>query len=78
MPEGYLAWHEWAEKKAKTHKSTRCPGCGLYKVWVPKRARGAGTTQRSTPAHSDRDHSHATAPSSNADLRPKSHGPTER
>jgi hypothetical protein len=35
-PEGYLAWHEWARRKNKTHRSTRCPGCGLYKVWKPR------------------------------------------
>lgn len=35
-PEGYLAWHEWAEAKAKTHRNTKCPGCGLYKIWTPK------------------------------------------
>lgn len=35
-PEGYLQWHAWAEKKAKTHRSTRCKGCGLFAVWMPK------------------------------------------
>jgi hypothetical protein len=29
-PSGYLPWHDWAEEKAKTHKQTRCPTCGLY------------------------------------------------
>ena len=29
-PEGYLNWHEWAEKKAKTHKQVRCKECGKY------------------------------------------------
>lgn len=37
-PEGYLAWHEWAEKKAKTHDQSQCPGCGRWKVWT-KRSR---------------------------------------
>lgn len=32
-PSGYLAWHEWAEKKARTHDQFRCPGCGLFKIW---------------------------------------------
>lgn len=32
----YLDWHEWAEEKAKTHRQERCPGCGLFKVWVPR------------------------------------------
>jgi hypothetical protein len=35
-PVGYLAKHDWAEKKAKTHKQIRCPGCGLFKIWVRK------------------------------------------
>lgn len=34
-PEGYLAWHEWAEKKSKTHRQERCPGCGLWAIWTP-------------------------------------------
>lgn len=35
-PFGYIAKHEWAEKKMKTHVQERCPGCGLYKVWRKK------------------------------------------
>lgn len=35
-PTGYVEWHEWAEKKAKTHDQIRCPGCGLFKVWVKR------------------------------------------
>jgi hypothetical protein len=35
-PGGYLAWHEWAEQMTKTHRQIRCPGCGLYEVWIPK------------------------------------------
>lgn len=35
-PDGYLAWHEWAEEKAKTHTQIKCSGCGLYAIWVPK------------------------------------------
>jgi hypothetical protein len=35
-PTGYLAWHAWADEMSKTHRSTRCPGCGLYKIWKPK------------------------------------------
>lgn len=35
-PEGYLAWHEWAEEMMKTHRQTRCRGCNLWKVWTPK------------------------------------------
>ena len=38
-PEGYLQWHAWADKKSKTHWTERCPGCGLYAIWVPKKKR---------------------------------------
>ena len=34
-PDGYLAWHEWAEQKSKTHRQVRCPGCDLLTIWVP-------------------------------------------
>ena len=33
-PSDYVSWHLWADKKAKTHKQLRCPGCGLWKLWV--------------------------------------------
>lgn len=32
----YLGFFSWADEKSKTHKQTKCPGCGLYKIWVPK------------------------------------------
>jgi hypothetical protein len=35
-PRGYLEWHEWAERKAKTHVQRRCPGCTLFSIWVPR------------------------------------------
>lgn len=35
-PAGYLAWHEWAEKKSKTHKQILCPDCNRYAIWVKK------------------------------------------
>ena len=35
-PSGYLQWHAWAETKSKTHQQERCPGCGLWAIWVPK------------------------------------------
>lgn len=40
-PTGYVAWHEWAEKKAKTHEQERCPNCGLWAVWVKRSQRPA-------------------------------------
>lgn len=36
-PEGYADWFDWAEKKEKTHKQTRCEGCGLYVIWVRRK-----------------------------------------
>ena len=39
QPGGYVAWHEWAEKKNRTHRQERCPGCGRWTVW---RRRAAG------------------------------------
>lgn len=35
-PEGYLAWHEWAEKKARTHEQVICGGCGRLAIWIKK------------------------------------------
>jgi hypothetical protein len=34
-PDGYVAWHEWAAKKARTHRQTRCTGCDRLSIWVP-------------------------------------------
>lgn len=36
-PSDYTGWHEWAEKMGKTHVQKRCPKCGLWKIWIPKR-----------------------------------------
>jgi hypothetical protein len=35
-PSGYLAWHEWAEKKSRRHHQVVCPGCGLLAIWKRK------------------------------------------
>lgn len=35
-PGGYLSRLEWARQMTKTHTQTRCPGCGLWKVWVKR------------------------------------------
>lgn len=35
-PIGYLAWHNWAQVKRRTHKQRKCGKCGLYKIWVKK------------------------------------------
>ena len=39
-PPGYLDWHAWAERMAKTHKQQRCPECNLWAIWVPKQTGG--------------------------------------
>ena len=36
QPEGYLQWHDWADKMRKTHVQKQCPGCGLWAIVVPK------------------------------------------
>lgn len=33
-PSGYVAWHEWAYKKARRHRQIRCPVCHRYSIWV--------------------------------------------
>ena len=40
-PEGYIQWHPWAEQKSRTHRTVKCPTCGLYAIWVPKKRRKA-------------------------------------
>lgn len=35
-PEGYLQWHEWANKMSETHEQKQCPSCGLWAIWEPK------------------------------------------
>lgn len=37
-PTGYLAWHEWAEKKTRTHVQVKCRGCGRLEIWKRKKA----------------------------------------
>ena len=45
-PQGYMQWHEWARKKSKTHRQVQCDGCGLFKIWVPKKP---ATKRKPTP-----------------------------
>jgi hypothetical protein len=35
-PTTYLGWHEWAERMIETHRPKMCPGCGMFRVWVPR------------------------------------------
>jgi len=39
-PEGYLAWHVWADKMRRTHNQSPCPGCGLLLIVTPKKEAG--------------------------------------
>lgn len=32
-------WHAWVERKRKTHVPTKCPACGHWAIWVPKKKR---------------------------------------
>ena len=41
QPEGYLQWHAWAARMIKSHKQTKCPSCGLWKIWVRKQSKMA-------------------------------------
>ena len=35
-PNTYLGWHEWAEKKYRTHEQVRCDECGHWRIWVER------------------------------------------
>jgi hypothetical protein len=35
-PDGYTAWHKWAEIMSKTHRQVLCEEHNLYHVWIPK------------------------------------------
>lgn len=37
-PESTLEWWAWADEMSKKNKNLRCPGCGLFKIIVPKSA----------------------------------------
>lgn len=41
QPTSYTGWHHWATRMSRTHNQVRCPGCGLYEIWIPKVARRA-------------------------------------
>lgn len=37
QPEGYIQWHDWAEKKQKVgYRQKKCLGCGHYQIWYKK------------------------------------------
>ena len=33
----YVAWHEWARKRDKTHRQVKCPECGLFSIWIKRK-----------------------------------------
>ncbi|MFF3928209.1 hypothetical protein [Streptomyces hirsutus] len=35
-PVRQFAHEAWAQQMLRTHKQTRCPGCGLWKIWVER------------------------------------------
>lgn len=36
MPDQMVA-EEWVTAKQRTHRQVRCPGCGFWRIWEPKR-----------------------------------------
>jgi hypothetical protein len=34
-PDGYIQWHAWAGRMSKTHKQTKCKGCGYWLIVHP-------------------------------------------
>lgn len=48
-PTGYNQWHEWASRKAKTHRQTQCPKCGLWAIWIKKAASAPLLTDKEHP-----------------------------
>ncbi len=36
-PAGLDAWAEWSARKKETHRLSKCPRCGLFKVWMEKK-----------------------------------------
>lgn len=37
-PSDVLAWNAWALERQKTHTVEPCPDCGLYVIWLRRRA----------------------------------------
>lgn len=48
-PTLYLEWQAWAHEMSKTHRQVKCPHCGLWAIWRPKRlfARSKRNDERS-------------------------------
>lgn len=35
-PQAYVAWHQWAERKARRHYQVKCKKCGRFHIWKRK------------------------------------------
>jgi hypothetical protein len=44
-PSGYIAWHEWAAERSKTHRQRKC-ACGLWLILMPIRRRSPSNRER--------------------------------
>ena len=44
-PLGYTDWHEWALKKNRTHKNSKCPGCDRYTIWTERPAKASALSK---------------------------------
>lgn len=41
-PSDYGIWHDWAQEMGRTHIQTRCGGCGMWEIWIPREETGGG------------------------------------
>ena len=53
-PLGYSDWHDWAEKMSASYDQVKCPGCGLYKIWVLRGINSDGLGQQRDMETTDR------------------------
>ena len=37
-PATYVHWHDWAQRKSRTHTQSQCLSCGLWLIWTRKRS----------------------------------------
>jgi DNA-directed RNA polymerase subunit RPC12/RpoP len=37
MPDSYGGRAIWGEEMSRTHRQIRCPGCGLFVIWKPRK-----------------------------------------
>lgn len=41
-PAGYVAHAEWRDKMLLSHRCDRCPTCGFWSIWTPKKVLPGG------------------------------------